>query len=335
MRQILSVSFPIVVFLSGCLYWKFIAWKRNLSTIFLFKRMTLTFLVVSFVSYISLVKAAVQIFHCVDVFDGLTIDDDGVHRYWEEDTLIHCFVDSHLILSLTFGIPLVLFSFLYPFFLAVFLIIARNFDHLESMDVQETVGLFYRGYEKEFVFWDSIIMLRKAALAAIIVFAYNLGGNLQAVLTSVVLLLSLFLQTKFDPFKRDLGRLNELECASLFINSLTFLFGIILNDPFMNSDTVKIIITAFVFLTNVSLFVLLVLNLFFVFIEKIKFNLLAEGVGSESMNSCGVIKMLFAFQAQRAMELMRTANQNQENDESPSGGEGEIKVATNIHGSEA
>lgn len=262
-------------------------------------------LVVSYISYITLAKTAIRIFNCVDIFDELVPYSRTTHKFWKADTLVRCFQESHWVLSWTLGILLLSFSLLFPLSLAVFLIKTRIDGKLCSIEIQETVGLFYRGYEENFVFWDSIIMLRKAVLVTILVFAYSLGGTLQGLFALALLLLSLFLQTKLDPFKRDLGHLNELECASLFVSSFTFLSGLILNDPNLNSTVVEILIILTIFGANIGLTIVLFSFLFFALIDKMKFELLVEGIGSESMGRFFVIRVYFALQAQKILELVK------------------------------
>lgn len=315
--QILGVCLPFVALLGGWAYWIRITRSRKFGWKLLFRRFLLTTIVVSYVSYIALSKTAIRIFKCVDVFDESLAYSRTTHKYWESDSFVRCFHGSHLILCLTLGIALLLFSLCFPLYLAIFLTKARTGGKLNSSEVQETVGLFYHGYEENFVFWDSIIMLRKATLVDILVFAYSLGGNLQGLLATALLFFSLFLQTKFDPFKRDFRHLNELECASLFVSGYTFLSGLVLNDPNLNSNVLEILITATIFITNMSLAIILFVFLVFVYVDQLKFELLAEGIGTESMGRVFVIRAYLAFQARKALKMAKSIITNGQNATSP------------------
>lgn len=304
-QQILNVCLPLIVLFGGWLYWANITIRNKSSFKFLIKRYLLTAFVVFYVSYIALTTTAVRTFECIDIFDReTTIENYITNKYWESDTLVPCFVGSHLVLSLVLGIPLLLLSFFFPVGLTVFLIVTRNKDNLDSVDVQETVGLFFRGYEENLVFWDSVIMFRKAILVTTAVFAYNLGGTLQSLLATAVLLISLVLQIMLNPFKKDFGHLNELESASLCVSSFTFFSGIILHDPFMTSKHVEILITGMIFVANVILVSFLFFSLFLTWINQLKYGLLAEGLGSESMRIYSVIRLYIASQLQKIMELV-------------------------------
>lgn len=320
LHQILLICLPIFVLLSISVYWIFILFFRRTNTGFLFRRVTLTALVVSYISYISLTKSAIRIFQCVDVFDETHLENHDVRSLWESDTSVECFVGSHFAMSMVVGIPLLSFSFFFPICLALCLIQARNQKRLDSSKVWETAGLFYRGFEDKFLFWDSMIMLRKALLAAIVVYAYSLGGSLQGLLASIVLLMSLFLQTKLDPFKKSLGHLNHLECASLFISCVMFLSGVLLHDPKMTNGTIDAAVVGSILVVNIGFVMVLFSFLIYVFYQLIKFGLLAEGVGNETMGLFETMRSCFSFHAQKALELTKMGSQDQSAPSTSQGG---------------
>lgn len=283
-QQLIAISPPFAVLFACCLFWIGRSYMKNKGRHYLFKRTVLSTFVVFYVSYIVLAKAAVGMVYCIEVYDGTELGAiNSTRSYWGYDTSIECFQDSHLTLMYV-AIPLLFFSLLFPIALAVILTRARSRNNLDSASVVETVGLFFRGFEERYVYWDSVILLRKALIATIVVFSYHLGGNLQGILAVCVLMLSLFLQTRLCPFKRDFGRLNDLESVSLLINAFTFLTGVILNDPNMRSDVVEVLLIFLVWICNVGLISLLLYLVYRAKVAQTKFCLLADGVECQAEN---------------------------------------------------
>jgi len=125
----------------------------------------------------------------------------------------------------------------------------------------ETFGLLYRGYKENTVYWDSLILLRKAVLAIIATFAIPLRGSLQGLLSVAVLVLSLFTQTIFRPFKEELGNLNGLEATSLLISIITFLTGVIMDESITQYTPIQIPLASLVLLSNVGMILYLMFAL--------------------------------------------------------------------------
>lgn len=288
-RQTIVIGLPFLVLFAFWIFWATRRSKKNQDKAYLLKRCILTALVVLYISYISLTKAAINVFYCVDVYDATILDDEEMHPYWAIDTAVRCFEGSHMKLLVFVAIPLLLFTLLFPILLAMTLINARRRNKLTSIWMVETMGLFFRGFEEKYIFWDSIILLRKALLAAIVVFAYSLGGNLQGLLAVCVLVLSLFLQTRLDPFKECLGNLNQLESVSLLVSSLTFLTGVILNDAKMTSGLFEVFLVVLAFVCNVGLALLLFYLLVHAKVKQIRFCLQADGVDCQTSNGASVV----------------------------------------------
>lgn len=308
MHQIVVICLPLLVFLLISL-----TWLRNYRSTqrgrkYLAKRSLLTLIVVFYVSYISITKAGINVFYCVHVHDVTTLEGaEETHYLWALDTAVTCYENSHLNLVLFVGIPVLFFSLLFPISLASGLIFARGRRTLECVWVQETVGLFFRGFEQRFIFWDSIIMLRKALLAAIVVFAYSLGGNLQGLLAVGLLVLSLFLQMGFSPFKSTYGYLNQLESMSLLVSILTFLTGVTLNDPEMHSGAAEFVLVALVLICNIGLAVLLLYLVTRAKIDQIRFGLLAEGIDCAEESGIWVMQAYILSQLERFREMATSA----------------------------
>lgn len=96
---------------------------------------------------------------------------------------------------------LLLYTFGFPIF--VILKLKYNADEWENDDFLSKYGFLYKAYTKDMIYWEAIIMARKAIIASIVVFAYDLGGNLQVFLVCVVLFTALSLQFICMPFSHE------------------------------------------------------------------------------------------------------------------------------------
>ena len=208
---------PLTVSLFVCVFWVYRAIKQDKPWKYLAKRFVLTVVSVLYVAYLPLFQTAINVFSCVDVYDAATLDGiDISHSYWTEDTSVRCFSGSHATLVFSVAIPLLVFAILFPVSLGMVLIIAKKKGILGSPWIQKTIGMQFRGFKEAFVFWDCIVLLRKALIAVIATFSHSLRTSLQGHLLIVLLLIVLYLHIMVSPFKAELEALNLLESASFF-----------------------------------------------------------------------------------------------------------------------
>lgn len=191
------VLWPITMIFILFIFWSiFKLIKKITISDYLPKRMLLSIFAVFYISYINVTKVLVRMLYCVDI---LVYEKNEIRtkEYWADDTAIACNAGDHRILISVFSWPLILvFSFGFPLFTAGMLLYKRWRKELSDMRTYETMGFLYRAYQEKYVFWDSVVMLRKAVLAVIVVFAYPLGGNLQ-VTFSFLIILYLYLNFNF------------------------------------------------------------------------------------------------------------------------------------------
>eukprot|EP00210_Caulerpa_lentillifera_P004180 g3986.t1 len=254
-------------------------------------RCSLSAMVVSYLSYIAITKTSVNILYCVRVHDSWELDDDSTTLYWAADTVLKCYKGTHTILASVFGWPvLILFSFGFPAFVAYILIRERTPEGIDSPWLFETTGFLYRSYDPKFIFWESMILLRKALLAVIVVFAYPLGGNLQGLLAVCVLTIALYFQTLCRPYRLEFALLNQLEGLSLLISSLTFVSGLFFNDH-RTSEAARAAITVFLILANVGTFTYFMFSFIVAGTKYLKVVLDNEGTPyDENVGSINIIK---------------------------------------------
>mmetsp|Transcript_45840 Transcript_45840/g.33581 ORF Transcript_45840/g.33581 Transcript_45840/m.33581 type:complete len:182 (-) Transcript_45840:380-925(-) len=91
--------------------------------------------------------------------------------------------------------------------------------HLHSVSVLEKFGFLFRGYKKQFFYWEIVVMYRKVLLIFIQVFVASFGLLIQALLVFLLLLFFLMLTWKKKPFVNL--ALNDLEIYSLFASIIT------------------------------------------------------------------------------------------------------------------
>lgn len=121
------------------------------------------------------------------------------------------------VLFLCFGFPAYLFVSLYS-----------NRKQLTSQNVLEKFSFFYKDYSDRTPYWEVLIYMRKAAIAAIAVLGEMLNVQIQGYLAIFVLFVSLLLQSQMNPYTNL--ELNQLEAMSIGISiSLFIATGIVQN----------------------------------------------------------------------------------------------------------
>ena len=271
--------------------------RLNENTWYFVKRALLSFLAVSYMSYISVTKTAVNTLNCIDIHDSTHIDLDHTTRRWAMDTSLTCYKGSHAVLASFIGWPVVIgVSFGMPIALGCALIKQRSMDSSQNPWFFEATGFLCRAYKDSFVYWESIVMLRKSVLAILVVFSYPLGTNIQGILAVCTLMLATYTHVSCQPFKEGFANLNTYETASLFITQLTFASGLFFNDD-RTSDLVRVLLTVLLSITICGFFLFLVYKLF----ESagVYLRALIEDEGVASAQDWSMIRVLTAFISRR------------------------------------
>lgn len=238
------------------------------------RRLVLPSVVVLFLSYNDFAQNLSNAFSCLPIDDGTQ-----TALYWTRDTDVECFKGSHAITLAVLVIPLVLTALLaFPFASAYYLHLKRLRGELQDPHVLETFGFMYGAYKDTCVFWDCVIMMRKALLGFLVVFKAPMGDNLQGLAAVCILVASLFLQTQFAPYSDAYPMLNSLESFSLLVSVATFFSALFAHDERLSNEGATvlsvlalILIGAFVFF---ALFVLRKMS-----VEYFRLFLRNEGVG--------------------------------------------------------
>lgn len=96
---------------------------------------------------------------------------------------------------------LLIYTVGYPIFIIIKL--KRNQDKLEDDEFVSNYGFLYIVYLPEMNYWEAIVMARKALIASVVVFSYDLGGNMQGILICIILFVAFSLQIICMPFTSE------------------------------------------------------------------------------------------------------------------------------------
>ena len=218
------------------------------------QRILLTFLAINYFVYIGMTKNLLRFFACTRVSDDRE-DTDWSRYVWEEDTEVECYEGKHALLVGLLVVPLLLaVSFGYP--AGVFIILWRSKDRLNDEDFVQTYGFLYRAYDRHY--WEVIIMMRKAAVATIAVFAYSLGSNLQGLLCVLVIIVALSVHLALQPFTQEIPQLNHLETCSLSTTIVVFVTGLMMNDNKVEDSNRAILSALAILFVCVTILIVLV-----------------------------------------------------------------------------
>lgn len=265
---LLRVFFPAALFLvvaGGFVSYYYLYVRREKPAQpdgYLRSRVMISLLAVIFLSYQTITEELMRTLNCV----GLDTSKDEVPeyhdfaiargRYWGEDMSEQCYEGAHGKLAFFLGVPgLLLFSIGIPLYLLALLLRNKKHDRLMQREFLNTYGFVYQNYTKTHVYWEVVIMLRKTLVGGVVVFAYEAGPNLQAVMVLGVLIVAFVVHMIAVPFKYRI--LNILEGCSLAVSIFTFYAGIVFNDN-NTSSIAKSLLTVVLFITNTGLAMYLV-----------------------------------------------------------------------------
>lgn len=219
----------------------------------------ISILAVIFFSYQNITEEFMRTVNCVDLDKDKSDNDVSDYtgfaiargRYWGEDTAEKCYEGGHGNLAMFLGVPgLLLFSFGVPVFLLVLLLWNQHHGRLKHREFLNTYGFVYQNYTEKHVYWEVVILIRKALIGGVVVFAYEAGPNLQGIMALGVLIAALVMHLIAVPFKYT--TLNVLEGCSLIVSILTFYSGIVFDDG-NTSPSAKILLSVILFVVNTGM----------------------------------------------------------------------------------
>eukprot|EP00210_Caulerpa_lentillifera_P000404 g394.t1 len=237
LRMLFSLFIPgIVVGILG-FAWCFITFKQKKGMTYFWKRLLLSLISVVYISYLGLTKMAIRAFYCVHIYNSNDPSVNSRQRFWAIDTSIKCYTNDHSGIIALAVIVLVVISIGFPL-LSTYVFI-KNKEERRNRDswIFETAGFLFRAFKERCIFWESLVMLRKACLSIVVVFSYSLGGPSQGLLAILILLISLYIHFTFQPYRKEFAILNHFEASSMSISCLTFTLGIFFTDDKCSTST--------------------------------------------------------------------------------------------------
>lgn len=229
-RTFISLLVPLGYMLFFCILWLTVTVVKKRDSEFFRTHVLVSVIVVVYVFYTGITKRVMRTLHRVDLDDPYSSEFSiATKSYWADDTSILFLKGSHAYLVGLLGIPMLLvFSIGFPLLLSFEL--WMNKEHRNSRHFASTYGFLYRAYQERFVYWEMVVLARKAMLVAVVVFAYDLGGNLQGILALMVLVFAMVLHLCTMPYDKPVDRLNQRETLSLCGSTFTYFVGILFND---------------------------------------------------------------------------------------------------------
>jgi len=152
--------FPILIFVGCYIVWYFIGLAKTNLRHLTKQRAISSLVIVLFLVHPDIVQYMFSVFNCYNV--------DGESRIFENLAIL-CEGHYYNIFSLGVGLPgIIIWGLGIPFFAYVLLTTEKG--RLNTVAVREKYGFLYRGYKKEFYYWETIIMYRKIVLIFVQVF---------------------------------------------------------------------------------------------------------------------------------------------------------------------
>jgi len=224
LRVVFSLLVPCSVILMFALYWSFRAvYKYRNDRSYFPRRLLLTVVSVVYTVYFDLTQLAVKVFNCVSILDDEDSFNTSKNRYWIANTSIRCYDSkAHVFLmGIALGVLLTV-TLSFPFFCAWSLFRHRRDVTATKTWAHDTMGFLCGPFKRKFVYWECVIMIKKALLSIIIVYSYSLGTQPQGLLTILVLIFFLYIHLVSYPFAEEYYSLNYYEAGSLMVSGVIY-----------------------------------------------------------------------------------------------------------------
>ncbi|GIL60525.1 hypothetical protein Vafri_15071 [Volvox africanus] len=223
--MIITVSTPFVIMALALVVWLTLFLRHRFQrnplgysfSGYMRPRVIITVIVIVFYIYPDMTKNLLSLFSCpiVDPENNQYSDFmEARGTYWGRDPNLRCYTKLHLYLVSILGGPgVLLFAIGAPIFSFVWLKMHHALLYT-SPEFGVSYGFMYEDYRRELYFWDSIIMFRKLAVIAVIVFLQPQGQLIQLIATLGVILLATIAQLTITPYKNT--QMNNLERLALY-----------------------------------------------------------------------------------------------------------------------
>ncbi|CDW75586.1 UNKNOWN [Stylonychia lemnae] len=138
------------------------------------------------------------------------------------DLEVICWSPQHSFFSFFFALPsIIIWGIGIPAFAYFLMRKVRN--QLSKLESKEMYGFLYRGFKKEFYYWEIVIMYRKMILILVSVFVRSFGVLAQALFVFFLLICFLIITMRNKPYSTL--ELNNLEIVSIVTSMISIYCG--------------------------------------------------------------------------------------------------------------
>jgi len=142
------------------------------------------------------------------------------------DPTVSCLTERHAAARDLAAFVLAVYGLGFPLLVVLRMVVHRG--ALDDAATRMRLGFFLAGYHGGAWWWEGTVLARKLLLVVVSVFYSNDAFN-QLVLTTLVLLVALVAQSRYQPFKSPY--VNKLELGALWVNCTTLMGGMIFHNP--------------------------------------------------------------------------------------------------------
>lgn len=215
-------------------------------------------LTVFMILYPDCLRVCLETFNCLDVgYPG------NPSHHLITDYSITCWDETHKNLIYGATLPFIIIIVIgFPVYLLYRLIAHWRNNTLNDKKELLKYGYFYFGYDKQYFYWDLVILLRKIFVLSIDVFFLTTLDsqtiNKPVLAMFFVLFVSLYLQMSCSPYRRDkLDLINSLETKSLIALVGTVYVGLLNMEVVFGEEnyTISFILFGIVLVINVNFIV--------------------------------------------------------------------------------
>ncbi|KAG2493106.1 hypothetical protein HYH03_008769 [Edaphochlamys debaryana] len=221
------------------------------------RQVIVTFITTMFFFYPNVVQSLMTIFDCQEVdsstpsnplADGIGLDTDAV---WSQDFGETCYQGSHLGLVLGLGLPgCILIAVGWPLVSALLVAGKLPTCLINIRFTEDMTEFFLADFKAKYVWWESLVMLRKLAIAIIVTFLDGpTSAGVQLLLVICVLVLAMAIHLTAMPYHHLYT--NNLEIVSLVVLLTTLYLSLYFSLDGSISSTGRVAISVIILIINI------------------------------------------------------------------------------------
>lgn len=222
-RTLCSLFFPTILIAILATFWGYRSVLIHGSDrSYFLRRFLLTVITTIYIVYFDLTQISFKVFNCVEVHNNVYPFAKSSTRVWTTDTLIECYNGPHNVLTGIALVVMIFISFGFPLFCFIGLSTRRNERTTSNTWAHNAFNFLCGPYKQKFIYWECVIMFKKAILSIIIAFSYSMDNQSQGLLLLIVLVFFLYTHVLCYPYDKRYHSLNYYESGSLLVSCVTY-----------------------------------------------------------------------------------------------------------------